>query len=226
MDGIGLARMEHIVNNVIQVHPMALVAFDQVEDADLDAQLLCDKLGMNYDPNQPYTVNLIDTQQAVPDATESYTFVPTYDSVAELGKQEFASDWTPEEIDAAMSEQNRPAYEQQAAAYREWIAKNNGIPDSQKAGAFFNDKYARSFANQQIEDKKQKDLFLCRHTFTTEIGTNEHFLGTGLTKQIGTSTPEKQYGVQELLTFEKNPPTIKQRKTAGALKTLTIPARA
>ena len=32
VEGIGLARMEYIVNNVIQVHPMALVAFEQVED--------------------------------------------------------------------------------------------------------------------------------------------------------------------------------------------------
>ena len=33
VDGIGLARMEYIVNNVIRVHPMALVAFDRVEEA-------------------------------------------------------------------------------------------------------------------------------------------------------------------------------------------------
>ena len=32
VDGIGLARMEYIVNNVIQVHPMALAAFDEVDD--------------------------------------------------------------------------------------------------------------------------------------------------------------------------------------------------
>jgi pyruvate,water dikinase len=30
--GIGLARMEFIINNVIQIHPMALVRFDEVED--------------------------------------------------------------------------------------------------------------------------------------------------------------------------------------------------
>ena len=32
VEGVGLARMEYIINNVIKVHPMALVAFDQVED--------------------------------------------------------------------------------------------------------------------------------------------------------------------------------------------------
>jgi len=31
-EGIGLARMEFIINNIIKIHPMALVAFDQVKD--------------------------------------------------------------------------------------------------------------------------------------------------------------------------------------------------
>ena len=32
-EGVGLARMEFIINNLIKIHPMALVHFDQVEDA-------------------------------------------------------------------------------------------------------------------------------------------------------------------------------------------------
>ena len=35
--GIGLARMEFIVNNLIKVHPMALVHFEQVKDPDAQA---------------------------------------------------------------------------------------------------------------------------------------------------------------------------------------------
>lgn len=31
-DGVGLARMEFIINNLIRIHPMALVRFDQLED--------------------------------------------------------------------------------------------------------------------------------------------------------------------------------------------------
>ena len=33
-DGVGLARMEFIIDNLIRIHPMALVRFDEVEDAD------------------------------------------------------------------------------------------------------------------------------------------------------------------------------------------------
>jgi pyruvate, water dikinase len=32
-DGIGLARMEFIVNNIVKIHPMALVKFDELKDA-------------------------------------------------------------------------------------------------------------------------------------------------------------------------------------------------
>jgi pyruvate,water dikinase len=31
-DGVGLARMEFVVNSAVQVHPMALVNFDTLED--------------------------------------------------------------------------------------------------------------------------------------------------------------------------------------------------
>jgi len=38
-DGIGLARMEFVVSNAIQIHPMALVHFDQIQDQDARAKI-------------------------------------------------------------------------------------------------------------------------------------------------------------------------------------------
>jgi pyruvate,water dikinase len=38
-DGIGLARMEFIINNAIKVHPMALACFDKLEDLEIKAQV-------------------------------------------------------------------------------------------------------------------------------------------------------------------------------------------
>ncbi|KAL4983336.1 hypothetical protein BDW68DRAFT_194519 [Aspergillus falconensis] len=38
-DGIGLARMEFVVTNAIQVHPMALVHFEKLKDEDAKAQI-------------------------------------------------------------------------------------------------------------------------------------------------------------------------------------------
>jgi pyruvate,water dikinase len=38
-DGVGLARMEFIIGNLIKVHPMALVDFERVEDADARSEI-------------------------------------------------------------------------------------------------------------------------------------------------------------------------------------------
>jgi len=54
-EGIGLARMEYIVNNVIKVHPMALVAFDQVEDE--AARDRIEELTRGYDDKGEYFVD-------------------------------------------------------------------------------------------------------------------------------------------------------------------------
>jgi len=55
VEGIGLARMEYIVNNVIKVHPMALVAFDQVQDESARAQI--EDLTRGYDDKAEYFVD-------------------------------------------------------------------------------------------------------------------------------------------------------------------------
>ena len=38
-DGVGLARMEFVVNNAVKVHPMALVRFDELEDEEAKAEI-------------------------------------------------------------------------------------------------------------------------------------------------------------------------------------------
>ena len=54
VDGIGLARMEYIVNNVIKVHPMALVDFDRVEDE--EARATIEALTQGHDDKSEYFV--------------------------------------------------------------------------------------------------------------------------------------------------------------------------
>jgi Phosphoenolpyruvate synthase/pyruvate phosphate dikinase len=54
-EGVGLARMEYIINNVIQVHPLALVDFDQVEDEAARERIL--ELTRAYDDKGEYFVD-------------------------------------------------------------------------------------------------------------------------------------------------------------------------
>ena len=56
-DGVGLARMEFIVNNIIKIHPLALLRSDQVEDK--DAKKKIEELTADYDDNSEYFVDLL-----------------------------------------------------------------------------------------------------------------------------------------------------------------------
>lgn len=53
--GIGLARMEFIINNVIKIHPLALSRFDDLEDHDARKQI--EELTRRYDDKTEYFVD-------------------------------------------------------------------------------------------------------------------------------------------------------------------------
>ena len=54
-EGIGLARLEFIINNVIQIHPLALVHFEELEDRDLQRQIA--GLTRGYEDKPQYFVD-------------------------------------------------------------------------------------------------------------------------------------------------------------------------
>jgi pyruvate, water dikinase len=54
-DGVGLARMEFIINNVIKTHPMALVHFDELIDKDARKQI--QELTRGYQDKTEYFVD-------------------------------------------------------------------------------------------------------------------------------------------------------------------------
>jgi pyruvate,water dikinase len=55
--GVGLARMEFIINNAIQIHPMALVHFDQIHDEGVRKEI--QHLTRGYDDKEEYFVDLL-----------------------------------------------------------------------------------------------------------------------------------------------------------------------
>ncbi len=54
-DGVGLARMEFVINNHIKIHPMALVRYDELDDGD-DKQRI-DELTRGYDDKPAFFVD-------------------------------------------------------------------------------------------------------------------------------------------------------------------------
>ena len=57
VQGVGLARMEYIINNVIQIHPMALVHPDAVERP--EERETIDQMTAGYSPRTDYFVDLL-----------------------------------------------------------------------------------------------------------------------------------------------------------------------
>ena len=53
--GVGLARMEYLINNVIKIHPMALVHFEELEDEDAKEQI--ESLTRGYAAKTDYFVD-------------------------------------------------------------------------------------------------------------------------------------------------------------------------
>jgi pyruvate,water dikinase len=54
-DGIGLARMEFVVSNAIQIHPMALIHFDQLKSEETKRRIL--SLTVGYENKTDYFVD-------------------------------------------------------------------------------------------------------------------------------------------------------------------------
>ena len=57
VEGVGLARMEYIINNVIEVHPLALTRFDQVTDA--EDRAIIERMTAGYDAKPDYFVETL-----------------------------------------------------------------------------------------------------------------------------------------------------------------------
>jgi pyruvate,water dikinase len=54
-DGVGLARMEFIINDIIKIHPMALVRYDSLEDAEAKERIA--ELTRGWEDNEAYFVD-------------------------------------------------------------------------------------------------------------------------------------------------------------------------
>ncbi|WDE13894.1 hypothetical protein [Thalassomonas haliotis] len=101
------------------------------------------------------------------------TFIPTYENTAELGQAEFSKKHDEDILQTVMTPEYSQHYAEDMNSYK---AVGNDPYDPDQIA-----KYAR----ENFADDNDYDAFMARHTYTTEIGTNEHFSGDGLTKTTG-----------------------------------------
>ena len=188
--------------------------FDQMENADTDPKLLNDLNGMNWKEDAEWEVIIVDQEKYL-ENEDSYTFVPTYDRMKDVGVKEFSDKNSPETLKEVMT----PEYSQE---YKEIMN------DYFEAGLNpYNERRVDRFAKSYFDSETKCESFLSRHLYTTEIGTNHAFSGDGLTKTKGESgyLPANQHGTLESITIERSPKSIAELEDpkVGAIK--RIPAK-
>src|SRR5690554_729832 len=183
-------------------------SYTQVEHADSDAKLLCQTLGVNYDPNKKYSMLIIDNQKATKSG-QMNSFTPTYDSLGNVAKSEI-SGTNPAHIDKVMT----PDYSVTYAKHME-DAKAGGINLSES-------KQLSDFAAQKGLSAEDKKLLETRQEINKKYGANEHFTGNGLTKDNNAPAGKIQYGTVETVTQDKNPQTIGVLKKQGVIDVVAL----
>jgi pyruvate,water dikinase len=119
--GIGLARMEFIINNIIKIHPLALVHFDRVEDLDDRRQILA--LTQGYEDKVEYFV----------------------DNLAR-GIAKIAASQYPEPVIVRMSDFKTNEYANLVAGQQFEFQESNPMLGFRGASRYYSDRYREGFA--------------------------------------------------------------------------------
>ncbi|NNE35940.1 MAG: phosphoenolpyruvate synthase, partial [Rhodothermales bacterium] len=119
-DGIGLARMEYIINNVIKIHPMALVDFDAVKDEE--------------------------AREAIKNLTKGYSHKPDYfvDTLAR-GIATIAASRYPDPVIVRMSDFKTNEYAHLIGGTAFEPAEENPMLGWRGASRYYSDEYRRGF---------------------------------------------------------------------------------
>ncbi|WP_022945448.1 hypothetical protein [Pseudoalteromonas ruthenica] len=195
--------------------------FDQMENADTDPKLLNDLNGMNWKEDAEWEVIIVDQEKYL-ENEDSYTFVPTYDRMKDVGVKEFSN--------KNLSEKNEHSPEKlKEVMTPEYSKEYSKIMDDFEKAKFnqYKKQHVKAFSNNYFKDKNEKEKFLCRHEYTCEIGTNKWFSGDGLTKTNGNSgyVPANQHGTLESITLERSPKTIAELEDPSLGAITRVPAK-
>jgi len=130
--GIGLARMEFIINNIIKIHPMALVRFDDVKDKKAQKQIR--QLTRGYEDKTAYFV----------------------DHLA-LGIGRIAASQYPDPVIVRMSDFKTNEYADLIGGAEFEPRENNPMLGFRGASRYYSDRYRDGFALECRAIKKARD---------------------------------------------------------------------
>jgi len=196
--------------------------FTQVEHCDHDAKQICEAVGKPYNPEDDYTLLLIDQEKAA-QTGQMESFFPTHEKLAEFARTTGMEGEEMDHVRDKISYAMEPEYSFKYEAVRK-AADKKGIelikPDDVV-------KQARELG---FSDEEQENLMI-RFMLDKKLGANEQFLGNGLTNDVnadnvftpfGPAFNDRNYGVAEVFTYDRNPQTLKELEANGLLKRIPL----
>ncbi len=130
--GIGLARMEFIINNIIRIHPMALVHYDTLEDKEAKKQIR--QLTFGYKDKTEYFVDRL-----------------------ALGIGRIAASQYPESVIVRMSDFKTNEYADLIGGRLFEPKENNPMLGFRGASRYYSDKYREGFALECLAIKRVRE---------------------------------------------------------------------
>ncbi|MBV1919554.1 MAG: hypothetical protein KUG73_02650, partial [Pseudomonadales bacterium] len=178
-------------------------SFDQLEDCDTDPKLIAEKVGVPYDPKEEYALVIVDNSKAA-GISGTHAISPTFKDLGDFAKQELPDQFDAKTIDKLYTPEYQAKYNE---LYQE--ANEQGMNVWKKKGM----RDFKAILKQKGEDV---ELFQKRVSLHDKLGSNEDFLGNGLTKNL-IPNGKQQYGVAETFTYEHTPQNLAALKEYGAI---------
>ena len=212
---------------------MWTTTYDMIKNGDLSAPLLMSLLGSSYDPTAEYTMYILDQGENF-EEDGAMTFSPTWDNMQKFGPEELHKDNPKDPIrdkallGSVMNPDSQRYYKQNM---EEFWAETQGTKKSE-----YSKENIDEFLAKKGMTPEEQDQFKARHLYRTQIGANAYFLGNGATEftlngsnksaiandGIKIKGTPGSLAVPEMLTIEKNPPSINQLETQGLLKAIPL----
>ena len=212
---------------------MWTTTYDMIKKGDLSAPLLMALLGSDYDPTAEYTMYIFDQGENF-EQDGALTFSPTWENMQKYCPEELHKDKpkdpvrNKELLASVMNPDTQANYKQTMKSF--W-QETKGTKKTE-----YNEDDVNEFLAAKDFSAEERTEFRARHLYRTQIGANTNFLGTGATEftlneknraaiacdGIRIKGTPGESGVPEMLTIEKNPPSIEALEQQGVLKSIPL----
>ena len=179
--------------------------YTQLEYADKDAELISKAVGRNYDPNADYTLLVIDADAAAQKG-DITTFIPTYDRLGELVKEDMPN-IDSKSVDTVMTPEYSEKYQSLVSESKQYGLKLENDDDLQE------------FLKISELPSHDAGLLELRQKINNSYGANDQYLGTGLTKNV--NSPDGM-GAVETYSLDKRPGELLELEKAGVIKRIQL----